>query len=71
MTQFEKSQWAQRDFSQNYRDASPGIPEEYKANQDNTPDTLESQLRALEAIGFEDVDCYFKYGLFSWLGGRK
>jgi tRNA (cmo5U34)-methyltransferase len=48
-----------------------GTPEEYKDNPDNTPDTLDSQLRALEAIGFKDVDCYFKYGVFSLFGGFK
>jgi tRNA (cmo5U34)-methyltransferase len=48
-----------------------GIPEEYKGNRDNIPDTLESQLRALEKIGFKDVDCYFKYGIFSLFGGFK
>jgi tRNA (cmo5U34)-methyltransferase len=48
-----------------------GIPDQYKGNQDNIPDTLDSQLRALEAIGFRDVDCYFKYGIFSLFGGGK
>ena len=48
-----------------------GIPEEYKGNQDNMPDTLDSQLRVMETIGFKDVDCYFKYGIFSLFGGFK
>ena len=48
-----------------------GIPEEYKGNQDNIPDTLDSQLRAMEEIGFKDVECYFKYGIFSLFGGFK
>lgn len=48
-----------------------GIPNEYKDNQDNIPDTLESQLKALETIGFRDVDCYFKYGIFALFGGSK
>ncbi|MCF7975601.1 MAG: class I SAM-dependent methyltransferase [Phycisphaerae bacterium] len=48
-----------------------GIPEEYKGNQDNMPDTLDSQLKALQEIGFKDVDCYFKYGIFALFGGRK
>jgi len=48
-----------------------GIPDQYKGNQDNIPDTLDSQLRALKDIGFKDVDCYFKYGIFSLFGGRK
>ena len=48
-----------------------GIPDQYKENPDNIPDTLESQLHALTAIGFQDVDCHFKYGIFSLFGGRK
>ena len=48
-----------------------GIPEEYKGNQDNTPDTLDSQLRIMGKIGFKDIDCYFKYGIFSLFGGFK
>ncbi|MCI5166575.1 MAG: class I SAM-dependent methyltransferase [Candidatus Electrothrix sp. GM3_4] len=47
------------------------IPREYKENKDNVPDTLESQLDALNEVGFQDVDCYFKYGIFSMFGGRK
>jgi tRNA (cmo5U34)-methyltransferase len=47
------------------------IPEQYKDNPDNMPDTLKSQMEALEDIGFQDVDCYFKYGIFSMFGGRK
>lgn len=47
------------------------IPEGYKENQDNIPDTLESQLQALEHIGFKEVDCFFKYGIFSLFGGFK
>lgn len=48
-----------------------GVPEEYKGNKDNMPDTLESQLKAMEEIGFKGVDCFFKYGIFSIFGGFK
>ncbi len=47
------------------------IPEQYKNNKDNVPDTLDSQLRAMKEIGFKDVDCYFKYGIFALFGGFK
>ena len=47
------------------------IPQLYKDNLDNTPDTLKSQIEALEKIGFQNVDCYFKYGIFSLFGGNK
>jgi len=43
----------------------------YKDNNDNKPDALDDQLEALEEIGYGDVDCYYKYGIFTMYGGRK
>jgi len=43
----------------------------YKDNKDNKPDTLGDQLGALKAIGYKDVDCFYKYGVFAIYGGRK
>lgn len=43
----------------------------YKDNKDNKPDNLEDQLNALKASGFMDVDCFYKYGIFTMYGGRK
>ena len=34
-------------------------------------DTLNDQLNALNEIGFKDVDCYYKYGIFAMFGGKK
>ncbi len=61
------------------RKAAAGITEDiyddtmkrYKDNSDNKPDTLDSQLDALKASGFHDVDCYYKYGIFTIYGGRR
>lgn len=47
------------------------IPEKYKANTDNIPDSLNDQLDALKLIGFEAVDCFFKYGAFALFGGSR
>jgi tRNA (cmo5U34)-methyltransferase len=47
------------------------VPQNYKDNPDNVPDPLLPQLQALQRIGFKDVDCYFKYGIFAMFGGRK
>ena len=47
------------------------IPDQYKNNPDNNPDTLENQLKLLESAGFSNVDCYYKYGIFSVYGGQK
>jgi tRNA (cmo5U34)-methyltransferase len=43
----------------------------YKHNTDNKPDTLGTQLKALQIIGFKNVDCFYKYGIFAMYGGKK
>ncbi|MFZ5994663.1 MAG: class I SAM-dependent methyltransferase [Thermodesulfobacteriota bacterium] len=47
------------------------VPYQYKDNPDNIPDTLEYQLKALKEIGFSNVDCYFKLGVFCLFGGTR
>ncbi len=43
----------------------------YKDNRDNKPDRLEDQLQALRDCGFREVDCYYKYGIFTMYGGKR
>ncbi len=44
----------------------------YKENEHYSKlDTLTSQLNALRDIGFKDVDCFYKYGVFTMYGGKK
>lgn len=43
----------------------------YKEGDDNVPDPLDDQLRVLKDIGFLEVDCYYKYGIFTIFGGKK
>ena len=43
----------------------------YKDTTDNKPDLLTAQLNVLQTIGFKDVDCFYKYGVFSMYGGKK
>ena len=47
------------------------IPEKYKESPDDFPDPLETHLDILTKVGFSDVDCYFKYGIFALFGGFK
>ncbi len=47
------------------------IIRKYKEREENKPDTLDYQLAALRDAGFKDVDCYYKYGIFTIYGGRK
>jgi tRNA (cmo5U34)-methyltransferase len=47
------------------------IPQKYKDNPDNVPNGLQPQLQALQKLGFKNVDCYYKYGIFAMFGGSK
>lgn len=47
------------------------IPSQYKSNPDNIPDTLETQIEVLRNLGFENVDCVFKFGIFSLFVGSR
>ncbi len=47
------------------------LPRIYKNKSENKPSSLGSQLAMLENIGFIDVECYFKYGIFVLFGGKK
>jgi tRNA (cmo5U34)-methyltransferase len=47
------------------------LPLQYKNNPDNHPETLGKQLNELKKIGFKNVDCFYKYGIFSIYGGKK
>ena len=47
------------------------LPSAYKAAGENKPSTLCEQLELLSGIGFEDMDCYFKYSIFAIFGGTK
>jgi tRNA (cmo5U34)-methyltransferase len=48
-----------------------GIINRYKDNTDNKPDLINTQLKSLQDIGCKDVDCYYKYGIFTIFGGKK
>ncbi len=47
------------------------IIKRYKTLEENKPDLLEDQLGALRETGFRNVDCFYKYGIFSIFGGAK
>ena len=64
-------QWIKEHPNYSNREKLLGITEQYRGNPDNTPDTLKSQMEALEKVGFQNVDCFFKYGIFSLFGGSK
>jgi tRNA (cmo5U34)-methyltransferase len=48
-----------------------GLPAEYKQKAENKPSGLFPQMRLLEDIGFRDVDCFYKHGIFAVFGGCK
>jgi tRNA (cmo5U34)-methyltransferase len=48
-----------------------GLPQVAKAKPENKPNGLIEQLELLRQIGFRDVDCFYKYGVFAMFGGTK
>lgn len=47
------------------------LPNSYKMKNENKPSSLSSQLTMLEDIGYKDVECYYKYGIFVLFSGIK
>lgn len=64
----EKSPCINADLEKGRHDAIPSI---YKNKSENKPSSLKSQLAMLEDTGFNDVECYYKYGIFALFGGIK
>jgi len=48
-----------------------GTPELVKAKAENQFDSVCTQLRFLEEIGFQGVECFYKAGMFAMYGGMK
>jgi tRNA (cmo5U34)-methyltransferase len=64
-------EWIDTHASNSQKASLLPVPQKYKENVDNLPDPLLPQLQALERIGFKNVDCYYKYGVFAMFGGSK
>ncbi len=47
------------------------IPGNSKLKSENKPSGLLDQLQLLAKIGFRDVDCFYKFGVFALFGGTK
>lgn len=47
------------------------LPIKYKNNPDNHPDSLELQMNLMTHIGFRQVDCHYKYGIFTIYSGQR
>jgi tRNA (cmo5U34)-methyltransferase len=52
-------------------ESAANAPMVARAKPENHYDSLTAQMDALEAAGFIDVACHFKYGMFAIFGGRK
>jgi tRNA (cmo5U34)-methyltransferase len=64
-------EWIMENDSMEHLESFQNIPDQYKNNPDNNPDKLENQLKLQKSVGFNNVDCYYKYGIFSVYGGQK
>ncbi len=62
MDKLEKSKWKNKVLRE-----FPGYTDRYRNNQDNTL----NRLKILKFTGFKDIDCYYKYGIFSVYSGLK
>ena len=47
------------------------LPITENKNKDDMPSCLIEQLTILKNIGFRDIDCFYKYGIFTLFGGTK
>jgi tRNA (cmo5U34)-methyltransferase len=47
------------------------VPSGYKKKEENKPSSLIDQLQILKEVGFNDVDCFYKYSIFAVFGGTK
>ena len=47
------------------------LPLEYKHKPENKASGLFEQIQLLRQVGFRDVDCFWKYGIFAVFGGIK
>ncbi len=47
------------------------VPEEARKKSENHYDPLMVQLEALRSIGFLEIECHYKYGVFAIYGGKK
>jgi tRNA (cmo5U34)-methyltransferase len=47
------------------------LPAKYKHEAENKPSGLFEQMQLLQNVGFRNVDCFWKYGIFAVFGGTK
>lgn len=47
------------------------VPDQARYNPDNKLSSLSSQWESMQAIGFTNVECHYKYGIFVIFGGQK
>ena len=69
------SDWIEEFLTNSGRSSEVGkfrnTPEIYKKKGENKPSELWYQLDLLAEAGFIDVDCYYRYGIFTIFGGVK
>jgi tRNA (cmo5U34)-methyltransferase len=63
--------WILRNCELSKRAELQDVPGKYRENPDNRPDSLMFQLQALERVGFRNVDCFYKNGIFAAFGGTR
>ena len=74
--QFEMWKWWMNEkllFIENGKDVGKydSLPLKYKKAGENQPGSLSENLEGLSCAGFLDVDCYYKYSIYTLFGGIK
>ena len=64
-------EWILRNCEPSKRAELQAVPGKYRDNPDNRPDGLMFQLQALMRVGFRNVDCFYKNGIFAAYGGTR
>ncbi|MBN2520686.1 MAG: class I SAM-dependent methyltransferase [Bacteroidales bacterium] len=55
----------------NLKQPNEEIPDTAPVSPENHYDPLDVQLKFLKETGFKEVDCHFKFGIFTIYGGKK
>jgi len=61
------TQWDKLENNKDYSDISARAP----SRPENHYDRLDKQLLFLNELGYKDVECHYKYGIFCIYGAKK
>ncbi len=63
--------WIESNADDSVKSRFLDIPQHFRDDPDDHPDTLSAQSAALEKTGFRNVACHYQFGMFAAFGGTK